>query len=345
MPTHEARPTLHLPRARGLRGVLGVHPGPVLAVLAALFVPLVASTYWTFNVMVGLVLGISCLGLAVLVGWAREISLVQAGLTGSALYITGGLTNGMGGSADYPFPVAAACGTAFAVAVSLVTSLVAARLAGAYVIVLTLSVQFWLENSVMISERLTGGLSEPSSQRPNFFGIAMRSDERFYFLVLGVVVVSLVFLHRLRHSRFGRSIILVGADGEAAAVVGVSPWRYRVWAFCIAGFFAGIAGALSAPLYFSPPGTLQYISFNSLFYLAVPVLAGFDSLTGVVAVAVTFSVLPQVYLEAKLNVYLLGGLGMAAGVLLGPRGLSGATADLVGPRRRRSRASEAALVS
>jgi branched-chain amino acid transport system permease protein len=146
--------------------------------------------------------------------------------------------------------------------------------------------------------------------------------------VLGIAVLGLA---RLRRSRFGRALIMTGADPEAAAVVGVSPWRYRVAAFGVAGLLAGIAGALSTPLFFTPPGDSQYIAFNSVFYLAVPVLAGFDSIGGVVAVAVVLTLLPQVLLDARLNVYLLGGLAMAAGALLGPRGFGGLV-----PRRRRA---------
>jgi branched-chain amino acid transport system permease protein len=171
------------------------------------------------------------------------------------------------------------------------------------------------------------------SDRPEFFGISTRSDDHFFYLVLATVVVCLLVLHRLRRSRYGRSMIMCGADPTAAAVVGVSPWRYRVWAFAIAGAFAGLAGGLSAPLYFSPPGTLQYISFNSLFYLSIPLLAGFDSPLAVLFLAVTFTLIPQIVLSWKLNVYLLGGFGLLGGVFLGPRGIGGVVSDLFRPRR------------
>jgi branched-chain amino acid transport system permease protein len=317
------------PRHGPVRGFIGVHPVLLGGFCVLVAVPQLASTYWTFNVMVGLVLAISCLGLLVLVGWAREISLAQAGLTGSALYLSNYLY-AMPWPPDqrWPFPLAAAAGMGFAVVVSFLMAVVSMRVAGPYVIVLTLAVQFWLENSVMLSDRLSGGLSSPSTPRPDFFGLNMRSDSRFYFVILGVLLVVMVFLHRARNSRFGRSMIMAGADPVAAACVGVSPWRYRVWGFVVAGTMAGLAGALSGLLYFSPPGTLQYISFNSLFYLAVPVLAGFDSIAGTVAVAVALTLFPQVVLDWKLNVYLLAGVAMAVGCVLGPRGLSGVVDDL-----------------
>ena len=304
----------------------------MLLVGAALLVPRLTSTYWTSNVMVGLVLAISCLGLLVLVGWAREISLAQAGLTGSALYIcqylhSGGVGEVHGESRGWPFPAAAGLAIAFAAAVSLLTALVAMRLAGPYVIVLTLAVQLWLENMIS-GERLSPGLAHLSSPRPTFFGVTMWPDSRFYYVVAGCLLVVVVFLHRARNSRFGRSMILAGSDPVAAAVVGVSPWRYRVWAFVVAGALAGLAGALAGPVFISPPGILYYVSFNSLFYLAVPVLAGFDSIAGTVVVAVVITLLPQVVLSWKLNVYLLGGIAMALGAFLGPRGIGGTIGDL-----------------
>ncbi len=83
------RPIIAVPRrAGGLVGLLGVHPGLLVFGADLLLVPVLFSTYWVFTVSVGLVLAISCLGLLVVVGWVREISLAQAGLTGSVVYIT-----------------------------------------------------------------------------------------------------------------------------------------------------------------------------------------------------------------------------------------------------------------
>jgi len=88
---------------------------------------------------------------------------------------------------------------------------------------------------------------------------------------------------------------------------------YKVAAFAIAGALAGVAGALSAPLYRNPPGILQYISFNSLFYVSVPILAGFESIMATVGVAIFFQLLPQMLLSLKINPQLLGGIGLTVG--------------------------------
>jgi hypothetical protein len=185
---------------------------------AILGVPLYTSTYWTFNVMVGMVLAIACLGLLVLVGWAREISLMQAGLVGSAMYLTFVLEWDYDTGRRMPYVAAALLGVAFAVAVSLLTVLVAVRLTGAYVIALTTSVQFLLEHTSFWD---VGCLCEPSIDRPFVFGVSLRHDDRFYYLLLAVLAVCVLGLLRLRRSRFGRAMIMTGADPEAAAAAGV----------------------------------------------------------------------------------------------------------------------------
>lgn len=297
---------------------------------AALLAPAYLTTRATFTVMVGMVFAISCLGLLVLVGWARQISLAQAGLTGAALYTTYALTWGIGEGHGAPYLLGAAGAVAAVAAVSAVTALVCVRLADAYVVALTLSVQFLLENTVFTSVTFTAGLSEPSIGRPQPFGLDLTRDKHFYYLVLAVLavlVVCILVVRRLRRCRFGRAMLLSGADAEAAAVSGISPWRYKVAAFAVAGLFAGVAGAISLPLYWAPPGSLQYVSFNSFVYLAVPVLAGFDSIAGTVAVAVVLTVLPGFVLSWRVNAYLLGGIAMLVGVFLGPRGLGGFVSD------------------
>lgn len=348
-----------------LQGILGIHPGLVLLMGLLVVYPLVGATNWVYNVNTGLLLAIPALGLLVVVGWGREISLAQAGLVGAACYIAGFAARDFQGGAynvpiidlpkgmytDLPFPVAALYGILFAVIVSCLVALVAMRLSGVYVIVLTLSLQFLLENSLFTEAALTGGQSPLDTPRPKVLGLDMNcqepctstltGDDRLYYLVLAFLLVSMVFLHRFRHSRFGRSMIMVGVDPAAAAAVGVSPWKYKVAAFAIAGGFAGLGGALLGVVYGAPPqgNSSEFISFNSLLLLAIPIMAGFESLVAVVAVSLLFRLTPLLLAEisVELNPYLLAGLGLVLGVLLGPRGVGGFFADLFDNRARQRR--------
>jgi hypothetical protein len=95
-----------------------------------------------------------------------------------------------------------------------------------------------------------------------------------------------------------------------------------------------MAGIVVAPLFKSPPGLVDYISFQSLFYLAIPILAGFESLYGVAVVAMGFTVLPAALESYHISPNLFGGVGIALGTAIGPRGVSGYVRDKMSRFRR-----------
>ena len=292
----------------------------------------VATTTYVFLGSVAFILAIAGMGLLVLVGWAGEVSLAQASLVGTAIYISGYANRPDG--FDWAFLPAAGVGLAAVIALSLLISLPTAKLSGIYVMVLTLGLQVTLERTLFTDADLAGGVESVYVSRPSFLGLSFESDKAYYFLVLGALVAVILALTLFRNSRHGRALMMVGQNRRAAAAMGISPWRYKILGFVIAGVLAGIAGALTTPLYRSPPTPLNYISIQSLFYLAVPVTAGFGSLIGVVAVACIFSMVPHAIEEFwRVSPLLLGGLGLMAGTYSGPGGFSGLVLDRIKSKR------------
>jgi branched-chain amino acid transport system permease protein len=141
-------------------------------------------------------------------------------------------------------------------------------------------------------------------------------------------------------------MLLVRTNREAAAAVGISPWRYKILAFVISGLCLGLAGAMTAPLYRSPPTLLQYLSFASLFLLAVPVTAGSESLISVIIVAFAFTMLPAGLEEMSLRLSpnIVGGVGLLTGTYIGARGIGGAVLDKLRDRRERAALAAAGLL-
>jgi ABC-type branched-subunit amino acid transport system permease subunit len=225
-------------------------------------------------------------------------------------------------------------GTACAVAISVAVAMVSARLSAIYVLVLTLAVQFTLENSLFTVGTLTGGLQAPYVPRPNFYGISLAEEHHEYFFLLALSVVMIALMERFRHCKYGRAMIAVGGDKNAAAAMGINPWAYRIGVFAIGGLFAGIGGSLWAPQLGAPPGIDQFYSMESLFYLAIPVLAGFDSIPTVFVTAMIFMTIPMALEQYHFQPLLLGGVALLMGVTLGPRGVSGFLSDLAIHSRR-----------
>src|SRR5688500_10770383 len=97
----------------------------LLAAAATVWVFL-APSYWVFTATTAVLLAITTLGLTVVVGWVREVSLVQAGLVGTAMYVSGYLYRPEGGL-GWPFLAAAAVGIGVVVLLSVLVSLTPAR--------------------------------------------------------------------------------------------------------------------------------------------------------------------------------------------------------------------------
>jgi ABC-type branched-subunit amino acid transport system ATPase component/ABC-type branched-subunit amino acid transport system permease subunit len=287
--------------------------------------------YWIFTANSGLVLAVSTLGLMVVVGWIKEVSLVQAGLTGTAVYLCAYFNRPSLGW-GLPYLVAAALAIGVVSLVSFLIALASERLSGIYIMVLTLALQVTIERTVFSDGILTSP-GKNTTPRPSLLGVTLSGDRGYFFFTLAVLGGLILFLARLRRSRFGRGLLLVGTDRQAAAAVGVSPWRAKVFAFVLAGFCAGLAGALTAPLYSTPPVYIAYTTFQSLFYLSIPVLAGFSSLGGVAGVALGFLLVPQALEHHHISPFALGSAGLIIGTCLGARGLSGLIADRLRSRR------------
>ena len=299
--------------------------------------------FWVFLGGAACLLAISAIGLSVVVGWAGEVSLASAALVGTSVYLTGYMVRADG--MNLPFVAGLLTGMLVAAALHAFAALATARLSGIYVMVLTLGLQVTIERTVFSVAKLTGGSEGVYLSRPRFLGIGFDSDVAFYYLCAGVLATVVVVLTLFRQSRHGRALLLVRTNREAAAAVGISPWRYKILAFAICGALLGLAGAMTAPLYRSPPTLLQYLSFASLFLLAVPVTAGSESLLAVIVVAFAFTMLPAGLEEVglRLSPNVVGGLGLLTGTYIGARGIGGAVLDKLRDRRERAILAAAGL--
>jgi ABC-type branched-subunit amino acid transport system permease subunit len=324
-------PKIQALSAKLIPGGRSLLPGIVAFVALAAIVPPLLADYWVFLVTAGLLTTVTAMGLAIIVGWVGEVTLAGAGLLGASVYVTGYFYR-VGDSSlnGWPFIPAVVVGVLVAAFLSGLVAIPTARFSGIYVMVLTLGLQITLERTLFSFPWIIGGFGRNVIvNRPEFLGISFDSDLRFFYLCLATAVGAGLFVHALRRSRHGRAMNLIRTDKRAAAAVGISPWRYKILAFAIGGGLIGLAGAFTAPLYRSPPAIVQFVAFQSLFLLAIPVVAGTRTLLGIAAVSISFALIPQALESHHLSPYLLGGIGLIAGTIVGPGGLGGNLLEII----------------
>ena len=140
------------------------------------------------------------------------------------------------------------------------------------------------------------------------------------FWAMSVAAVTIYAVVCLVNSTYGRGFIAVHDDEVAASAMGISPTRYKVTAFVIGAFFAGVAGALYAhhKQVLKPDG---FDFMKSIDYVVMVILGGMGRTVGVIIAAVLLTVLPEFlrgFAEYRMIIY---SLLIIALMLLRPQGL------------------------
>ena len=188
-----------------------------------------------------MIYGIAACSLNLILGYGGLVSFGHAAFVGIGAYtvgilITEGFTNGWAG-----FAIAMGL-SALAAAVIGAISL---RTRGVYFIMITLAFAqmiYYLVNSI---KAYGGDEGLNIKQRSDFgLGLDLKNDVTFYFVVLCALVLTLVLISRIMHSRFGRVILAIRDDDVRVDAIGFPSYRYKWVLFVIAGTLGGLAGAL-----------------------------------------------------------------------------------------------------
>ncbi|WP_217619197.1 branched-chain amino acid ABC transporter permease, partial [Achromobacter sp. GbtcB20] len=209
-----------------------------IAVLAA-FPLVVTNPYYVHLVETILIYAILLFGLDIVVGYTGQVSLGHAGLFGIGSYVTAALIMHFGTPWFLAIP-ASILGTALFGAV---LALPALRVTGPYLAMVTLA--FGTIIQILINEMsfVTQGPMGITLTKPSLFGRELHETEYFYMVAV-FMVAALTVVHFLLKSHFGRAFEALRDSPIASDCMGVSVYRYKVYAFVISAALAGLAGSL-----------------------------------------------------------------------------------------------------
>lgn len=223
-------------------------------------------------------------GMNVLVGYAGQKSLGQAGLFAAGAYTVALLSTrteiGPWLALGLAALVSALCGVLIA--------LPSLRVKGPYLAMVTLAFGIVVEKLASEWTQVFGGAQGIYGIQPlNWKGEPLNATQ-WVWLGLALCVLTHLLLRNLLHGRFGRALLSLQADEIAAASVGVRVYRAKVMAFVVAAVTCGLAGALVAQQnqYFNS----DFINFHlSIFILLLVLFGGAGSQYGPLVGAVVLT--------------------------------------------------------
>ena len=257
-----------------------------MAMLAA-FPVAVGNPYYIHLLETIMIYAILLFGLDIVVGYTGQVSLGHAGLFGIGSYVAGVLFAQM----HAPLAVTLVLAIFITAIFGAVLALPALRVTGPYLAMVTLA--FGTIIQILINEMtfLTNGPMGIKLAKPVLFGHKM-DDREFFWLVAFLLVVSLIVVHRILRSHLGRAFEALRGSPIASDCMGVSVYRYKVYAFVISAGLAGLAGALySYSEQYISPNTYNF-ELTVLFLLAV-IMGGRKTRSGAMLGAAIIVMLPK----------------------------------------------------
>jgi branched-chain amino acid transport system permease protein len=183
-------------------------------------------------------------------------------------------------------------------------------------------------------ESLTrGSMGLPGIPSPAIGSYEFTSNIPYYYLILALVLFTVFAIRRIIDSRVGRALIAIREDELAAKAMGIDTTAYKILAFAVGAFFAGLAGSFYAHYTsFIDPHTFSFI--ESIIILAMVVLGGMGSIYGSIAGAILLTIIPEVFRGASEYRLIIFGLIMMAVMLIRPQGIFGKGRVRSGRKRR-----------
>ena len=265
----------------------------LIAVLLAL--PMFAPPFWVYFCAILGINVIAVQGLNIMMGYTGLLSLGHAAFMGVGAYTAALLQIHLG----LPFYVNIPLAGVAAAVIGVAFGLPSLRIRGLNLVIATLAAQFILLFVFVQWQSVTNGDVGLRVEPARIFGFEFNNQSRTYYLILVASVAMTVFAANVIKSRVGRAFIAVRERDLTAEVLGVQIVWYKLVAFALGSFYAGIAGGLL--VYFNRfVNPDQFGLVISVFFLSAVIVGGMGSILGAVLGAVFMTLIPEVLREGVL---------------------------------------------
>ncbi len=297
----------------------------LLLAFCLLLLPSIVSGYYVIALTQVAVYAILALGLGVLVGRVGLVSLGQAAVLALGAWVAARILF----ATSLPYPLVLLASGMITMVLGTLVGLPALRMRGLYLALITLMLAGAI-TTVLATTNFPNGaagflgynsntITIPAIRRPSI----ATSDTAFlrYSIVVAILMFLLVVWH-LR-SKPGRAWAAIRQSEASALAAGINTTRYKLWAFALASFLAGIAGGLLAGadrfLY-----SYDFQTQDSITLLAVVLMGGVYNIWGAVIAALFMQLLPAILNQIGVSPYwltVLFGIGALQVLTTAPAGI------------------------
>ena len=232
------------------------------------------------------------LGLNVVVGIAGLLDLGYVGFYAVGAYVTAILTSAHG---NLPWLLALPIAVVISMLFGVILGTPTLRLRGDYLAIVTLGfgeiIRLTAKNMDWLgASRGISNIKKPPSILGLKFGVL--DAKPYFYLGLTMVFIVIFILHRLEYSRVGRAWVAIREDEDAAELMGVNTFKFKLWAFTIGAGIGGLAGVH----YAGKVGFINPDNFPlqlSILFLAAVVLGGSGNMYGAILGGVLVAYMPE----------------------------------------------------
>jgi branched-chain amino acid transport system permease protein len=294
----------------------------VLAILALALIPyFITVKYYLHLSILALMWVITAQGQNLIQGYTGYVSIVQAGFMGIGAYTTALL----GMHFELPVWLTIALAPIITAAFAVATGYPSLRVKGHYFAIVTLAFNLVIFIVLMNWHDLTQGeagitgIPKPGGKESIF---NWRDRVTYYYFVLIISVVMTLLAAILVKSRIGKILIAIRQNEDLVGAIGISAWKYKLFAFVTSAFYAGLAGALYA----------HYQSFinpeifgvaQSLDAILAVIVGGSGTIVGPFIGAFFVVFLPEYLRFADSFRLIIYGLVLVLATIFMPRGIVG----------------------
>jgi branched-chain amino acid transport system permease protein len=286
-------------------------------------IPALLNKFWVSVVAEIMIWSLFAASVNLLFGYVGLLSFGQALYFGFGMY---GVAIGVA-TLGLSFWPAFALGIAASVGIALVSGIFAVRLTWHYFAIITVVFSLIFYFFAVSVKPLTGGDDGINFALPPTFSIGgitgSFSDENFqYFFILATVSLCFFLMHRVIQSPLGKAFVAIRDNDVRAALIGLNVYQLRLTAFVMAGFLAGVSGALFA--FFG-----RYASASYMFYhvsgeaVVWAIVGGAGTLFGPIVGTTLFIVIRELVSTHWEHHSLIVGIMAILVVILAPKGLVG----------------------